>query len=135
MLKISFHLLLLFLLGSCVTQQHISERTFSSMEEMMVYIKEDFKKNLIELNDTIYYFPPITSTIPGDTTIIMFGSRKPIGFQKTGNECNIRTKSRVLGDTTIVLFPSKKEEIYLTFHTEYYIDRRKLKILWIEHNR
>ncbi|MEO6306115.1 MAG: hypothetical protein ABIP51_23405 [Bacteroidia bacterium] len=75
-------------------------RTFSSMEEIMFFTKEDFKKALPDLKDTIYYFPPITSNIPGDTTIVLFASCKIPNMCGGG--------------------------------AEYYIDRKKLKILWVE---
>lgn len=76
------------------------------MDEMIIYIKADFKKSLKEIKDTIYYFPPITSKITGDTTIIMFGSRKPLMTIKA-IDYSINRKNRVLGDTIIVLFPEK----------------------------
>ncbi|MBL7912067.1 MAG: hypothetical protein JNJ41_13495 [Bacteroidia bacterium] len=130
-MRSKFYLLLVYFLSSCIASDKLTTRTFSSMEDMISVIKEDFKKSLTDLKDTVYYFPPITSKIPGDTTIIMFGSCKPLSFKKTGNEFHINSKSRVLGDTTIILFPSKSAEIYLTHMVEYYIDRKKLKILYV----
>ncbi|MDP1802624.1 MAG: hypothetical protein Q8L81_14785 [Bacteroidota bacterium] len=130
-MRYKFYLLVICFLSSCTVSNKLTTCAFSSMEEMLFFIKEDFKKSLSDLKDTVYYFPPITSKIPGDTTIIMFGSCKPISFQKTGNEYHIIRKSRVLGDTTIILFPSKSPEIYLTHMVEYYIDRKKLKILYV----
>lgn len=125
---------LLIFLSACVTPEKLTTRFFSSMEEMISVIKKDFKESLADLKDTIYYFPPITSEIPGDTTIIMFGSRKPLMCIKA-IDYSINRKNRVLGDTTIVLFPEKNPAIYLTNHSEYYVDKKKLKILWIEHHK
>ena len=131
MFKSSIYLVLFYFLFSCAAPNKLITRTFSTIDEMIFVIKEDFKKNLSDLRDTIYYFPPITSKVPGDTTIIMFGSCKPLISLET-NIYSVNIKSRVLGDTILALFPSKDPPIYLTHHTEYYIDKKKLKILWIE---
>jgi len=103
------------------------------MEEMMLYIKNDFKKSLKNLKDTIYYFPPITSKVPGDTTIIMFASCNTIHW---GTQSYfVTTKGPILGDTTFNLFPSKNASGFLTYGAEYYVDRKQLKILKVVYDQ
>lgn len=125
-----FYLLIIGFLSSCAVSNKLTKRTFSSFDEMLFFIKEDFKNDLNDIKDTVYYFPPVISDTTGDTAIVMFRSNKLTIMNEEG--FYISRKNRVLGDTTIFISTSKSQIFYKRYRTEYYIDRKKLKMLYVK---
>lgn len=97
---------------------------------MIFFIKEDFKKDLDDFKDTVYYFPPTINKTTRDTAIIMFRSNKLTIMNEEG--FSVSRKNRVLGDTTIFILTSKSHIFYKRYYTEYFVDSRRLKILCVK---